>query len=200
MRFDYYAVALGLFGTAFSYDPEFNPITRPTLGETIYAGTVYTIEWNVSTQGQSGPINIELKTIGSSHITGNEATISTDAKSTDGKFQWNVGGTLPSSGNYYIRISYIDDIDIYNESPFFNIKASNESISTTSSSKTPITMKSATTSPISTIIASTSSNGTYSQTATTATSTSSGAGATATPIFAALLAFVGVVAAGMLAF
>lgn len=62
MRFDYYTAALvSLFGTALSLDSKFDPITRPTKGETLHAGTVYTIKWDTSTQGHSGPIDLLLK-------------------------------------------------------------------------------------------------------------------------------------------
>lgn len=62
MRLTYYtAVLVGLLGTAQSLKSTFDPITRPTKGETIQAGTIYTIEWNVSTtQDHSGPVNILL--------------------------------------------------------------------------------------------------------------------------------------------
>lgn len=62
MRFDYYAAALvSIFGTALSLDSKFDPIIRPTKGETIHAGTIYTIEWDISNQGHSGPIDLLLQ-------------------------------------------------------------------------------------------------------------------------------------------
>jgi hypothetical protein len=62
MRFDYYAAALfGLFGTALSLDAKFDPINKPTEGETIQAGSVYTIEWEKSSEIYLGPINILLR-------------------------------------------------------------------------------------------------------------------------------------------
>lgn len=60
MRFNYHtAVLFGLFGTAISLDVTISPVARPTRGETIRAGGVYTIEWN-KPKGISGPIRISL--------------------------------------------------------------------------------------------------------------------------------------------
>ena len=68
MKFNYYTTVLvSLFGTALSRNSTFDQIIRPTKGETIQAGTIYTIEWNASNQGHSGPINILLQNSESSN-------------------------------------------------------------------------------------------------------------------------------------
>lgn len=54
------ATLTGLFGVAFALDNDFNPIKKPTEGEVIKAGNVFTIEWEPSPHGMPGLIDIEL--------------------------------------------------------------------------------------------------------------------------------------------
>lgn len=96
-----------------------------------------------------------------------------------------------------IEIYSINDAAIYNEFPNFNINASDEPTTTTSSSKTPMTTESATIFPTR---SSTGFTGMSAQSASRATSISRGVDSAATPIFAPPFAFVGAATTGMLAF
>ncbi|KAJ5612240.1 hypothetical protein N7510_005434 [Penicillium lagena] len=191
MRFDYYATALfGIFGTALSLNPNFDLISKPTKGETIQAGSVYTIEWEKSTENYLGSINILLQNSESNYAAGYVEVISPNTQSGAGKYRWNVSSSLPTSDKYYIKIGSIDDASIFNQSPLFKIKGSNHSAhasTITASPTTTMTTSSARSSP-------TGSNNTSS------ISTSTGAGSAATPIVAGTLAYVGAAAIGMLAF
>ncbi|KAJ5218023.1 uncharacterized protein N7498_000122 [Penicillium cinerascens] len=195
MRFDYYAAALvSLFGIALSLESKFDPITRPAKGETIHAGTVYTIEWDTSNQGHSGPIDLMLENGEFSDNTEWLEVISTSTDGSDGKFRWNISSALPTGDKYYIKVGNINNYAIFNESPLFKIKASNESTNATATSSTVVIIGPATTLP-------TMSNGTATHSGSAATSTSSGDGSMATPIVAAPFALVvGVVVVGMMSF
>ena len=193
-------------------NPNFYPITRPTRGDTIRVSTVYTIEWDTSTQGHSGPINILLQNVESSDFTDYSQLISSmkisptppgvisttiqissaNTKSSDGKFKWNVSSTLPTD-KYYIKIDYINNVSVFNESPIFEIKGSNDSTHSISATPTVISAESTTT-------ALTSLNSLATQSASTITSTSSGAGSTMTPMVAAQFAWMGAAAVGKLFF
>jgi hypothetical protein len=217
MKFNYYtAILVGLFGTAFSLQLTFDPITQPTKGETIQAGTIYTIKWNASTKGHSGPINILLHNSESPNDLKFIQAISSegffflvlvalyawlihkiaDTESSNGKFKWNVSSTLPAGERYYIKLDSIADYSIFSESPLFKIKASNKSAGANSSSTTVVTT--ATSSPSASGVA--ALDGTATETISTPTSTSSGSDTVMTHVAPATLALVGAVVAGMLVF
>ncbi|KAJ5819090.1 hypothetical protein N7474_004681 [Penicillium riverlandense] len=192
MRFDYYTAAVfGLFGAALSLDANFDPINKPTKGETIQAGSLYTIEWEKSTESYSGPINILLRNNETTYSAGFEEVISAHTPSSAGKYRWNVTSRLPTSDKYYLRIGSINDASIFNQSPLFKIKGSNDSAHTTAITAKP------TTTMMTTSTAASSPTGSNS---TGPISTSTGAGSAATPAVAAAFAYVGAAAVGMLAF
>ncbi|OQE94778.1 hypothetical protein PENNAL_c0003G09613 [Penicillium nalgiovense] len=170
---------VGYFSIGFFIDSRFHPVTRSTKGETIHAGAMCTIEWNVPNQGHSGPTNTLLK---KREISGAKYPISQDMWRQSAVIT--LYSTLPRSDDYYHlqRISKLQ------------YQGSNGPNYTTSTSATPMATMSPTTSTGCTIITSTKLTG------TSATWTSSGAGSASNPIFAVPFAFVGASPAGMLAF
>jgi hypothetical protein len=67
---------VGFFSIEFPIDSKFHPVTWSTKGETIHAGAICLIEWNVSNLGHSGRANTLLKKGEISDIAGYVATIS----------------------------------------------------------------------------------------------------------------------------
>jgi hypothetical protein len=63
MRFSFHAAILfGLFNAAVSLAESFDPIVRPRKGETVQAGSTFTIKWQSLEEYQAGPVNLFLQT------------------------------------------------------------------------------------------------------------------------------------------
>ncbi|KAJ5103857.1 GPI anchored serine-threonine rich protein [Penicillium argentinense] len=186
MRFQYYAAFVGISSLCLA--AKFDPITKPTKGETLTAGKSYTIKWNTESSTDTDSVNLLLESGNSTENTEFVACISTDTSNRKGHFKWNVSTLLSHEETYYIKIGSIDNANTFSYSPPFKIEGGSlASTNATGSSGLPTLTPSAS----STTSASTSA------TDSPTSSTSSSGDVAATSVVPAPLAFVGAAIIGV---
>jgi len=96
-----------------------NPITEPTAGSTVTAGSTFTISWTPTT---NGTISLFLKNGDTNDLN----TISTIASgiANSGTFAWSVDTSVPAGTDYAIEISAGSSVSDDNFSPRFTIDSS----------------------------------------------------------------------------
>jgi len=92
-------------------------VTSPEAGEGITIGSTYAIEW--SSLGIQGNVKIELCRPSACVCDFDNGEVLTDGDVNVGSFEWAVTGS--AKNNCQIRITSIDNPDIYGESGLFNI-------------------------------------------------------------------------------
>lgn len=201
MHFNYYVALFAAFcGPVLSQNKTLASVTHPTKGQTIQAGSIQQIKWQLSSS-ENGPVQILLQNKDSDDYTEFVEMLSADHKSGAGQFRWKVNSDLPPSDKYYIRVSSVNDIANNKDSGIFKIKASNATLARSSSARMSSATNFATGAAAASsrpTVASTIS-GSSSTPSSTGTSTSAGGGSMATSFASTPLALVGAVAVGMLA-
>jgi len=117
-----------------------NPIIRPTVGDTLYAGSTFDIIWNVTTPGEL--VSLILRK-GPSNNIGIVGPIANDIDNT-GEYLWSIPSNLVSGNDYAIQIivgpaSNVSNVGLadYNFTPLLTLVSNYTGNSTTSSSASP---------------------------------------------------------------
>ncbi|KAH6634136.1 Ser-Thr-rich glycosyl-phosphatidyl-inositol-anchored membrane family-domain-containing protein [Chaetomium sp. MPI-SDFR-AT-0129] len=111
MRFSL-ATLFAFASAVMAQTPGFNPITKPTEGEKVPAGSTYKIVWQPSA-ANPGAITIGLLGGASPALLSVIDTIATGVDSAAGSFAWNVPATLGDLATYGIKISLDSDETVY---------------------------------------------------------------------------------------
>jgi len=90
-------------------------VTNPTGSSVWYAGSSYTITWTWS--GAVGA-NVKLEYDYTSFL---DPVAIASSTSNDGSFSWTVPSIIDTHLTYFIRISDLSDLSVYDDSPYFEI-------------------------------------------------------------------------------
>ncbi|KAK7745461.1 hypothetical protein SLS53_002959 [Cytospora paraplurivora] len=127
---------MALIGRAFTQTDGFDAIINPTEDEVLDAGSTYQITWDYNDQ-YPGPISISLLQGASSSTLEVAETLANGIDSSIGSYSWTVGSELGDAATYAIKISLNSDPNIFQYSFPFEIAASGEGGSGSTSGSTP---------------------------------------------------------------
>ncbi|EFY90827.1 hypothetical protein J3459_004036 [Metarhizium acridum] len=177
MRFSVAAV-LAFAATAFAQAADFDPIYTPKSGETIVAGSPYTITWDAPAKYLDGTVKIELIGGATQNTQVKLADIASGVKNSAKTYTWTVGASLGDKAVYGLVFRLESQPDtIFQYSNPFHIKASGSQPSGSSSGSITITTSygtktvtlSTTSTPVTSTAAASTSVATTSAPATTST-------------------------------
>lgn len=149
--------------------PGFLPITKPTQGEEVAAGSTYEIVWEPSTGKYDGTVTIGLLGGDSPSTLDIVDTLAKGVDPSTGSYSWAVSSSLGKKKTYGIKISLDSDPTIFQYGFPFKIVADSSSSGSSSSS-------SATASASATSSSSASASETATETSSSATESTSASG------------------------
>ena len=107
---------------------EYIRLTQSTLSGTIQEDNTHTIEWTSKGIPADGTVSIELYNDRFWFFDASEKYIAKGVKASDGKYDWAVPNDLKGGSDYYVRITWDKNTDVFDQSKTFTLKGHDGSI------------------------------------------------------------------------